>query len=149
MTDVALNKNLGLIKRLGWAGLVPLALTLFYAWIRDPAIPTLLFVAFSAIVLAFVVGSQWGQVLFSNTEDEDLRPVLFITAMVSVAAWTALFLGEPLLSTAALLGGFILSYAVEARFLAASQPAWYRTMRLQLTTVVGVMHGLLILRHTM
>jgi len=146
MTDVSLNFNHKLMSKLTWAGLIPLAMTLFYAWIQDPGIPALLFLSFSAIVLAFVVGAQWGQVLFTATDEVDLRPVLIVTALVSLAAWTALFLGQPLLSTAALLGGYILSYAVENRFLSAAQPAWYRRLRLLATTAVAVMHGLMIAR---
>ncbi len=147
MSDVALDKNRSFITRLGWLGLLPLAMTLFYAWIKDPAIPTLLFLAFSAVLLSFVAGAQWGQVLFSPADDADLRPVLAISAMVSLTAWTALFLGVPLLSTAALMGGYLLSYAVENRFLAAAQPTWYRQMRLYLTTGVVLLHGFMILRH--
>lgn len=149
MSDTSLNINHKLMNKMSWVGLVPLAMSLFYAWIQDPGIPALLFLSFSAVLLAFIVGAQWGQVLFSATADVDLRPVLFVTAMVALAAWTALFLGDPLLSTAALLGGYLLSYAVESRFLSAAQPSWYRRVRLLGTTAVAVMHGLLIVRMIM
>lgn len=149
MSDEQLNINHKLIKRIGYAGLIPLALCLFYAWIRNPAQPIMLFIGFSAVVLAFVVGSFWGQVLTVDSDERELRPILFITAMVSLTAWTALilaFTGVPMWALVALFAGFMLSYALENRFLAESLPGWYRQQRLILTGAVGMMHVLMIMR---
>lgn len=149
MSSEQLNINHKLMKRLGTAGLVPLALCTFYAWIRNPAQPTMLFIGFSAVVLAFVVGSLWGQALTIDSKDRELRPLLFVTAMVSLTAWTALilaFTGAPMWAIIALFAGFMLSYALENQFIAETQPSWYRQLRLMLTGGVGILHALMIMR---
>lgn len=149
MTETKLNFNHKLMSQLAWAGLIPLGIALVSSWKPNPFdLAPFIFMTMSAVLLAFVVGAQWGQLLFTATDEVELRPAIFVTLLVTMAAWTGLFLGEPLMSTIALLVGYILSYAVESRFLAGAQPAWYRRIRLYSTTAVAVMHALLILRLT-
>jgi len=138
MSDEQLNINHKLMKRLGWAGLIPLALCLFYAWIRNPAQPIMLFIGFSAVVLVFMVGTFWGQILTIDSDERELRPILFVSAMVTVTGWTALilaFTGVPMWAIIALFAGYMLTYALENRFLGEGLPAWYRQQRLILTWI--------------
>lgn len=147
MIETPANSNHKLMTRVAWVGLIPLAMNVLYAWLGSPAKSIMLFVGFSAVVLAFVVGSFWGQVLIIDSKDRELRPVIFVTALVSITAWTALilaFTGEPLWALVALLAGYMLSYTVENQSLAQNQASWYRQMRFMLTGAVALLHGLMI-----
>ena len=135
-----------LITRVGYAGLLPFALCLFYAWLHGPGLPAFLFVTWSAIVQAFVVGSLWGMLLFADGEALDRRPAVIAIALIAMTAWTALSLGDLLWSGIALVVGHLITYAVERRFFLDLQPGWYQRLRLLLVSVVSIMHGLLILR---
>lgn len=123
---------------LGYAGLVPFALTLaafllggetHQATFAQP------FIACGAVVLAFAGAVHWGLALGGGPS-----PVMrmSVSALPALLGWVALLL--PAAAAAwLLLAGFLALRAWEASAaIAATLPAWYRHMRTRLTGGVAV-----------
>lgn len=123
---------------LGWAGVIPFAAFAFATALelRLPGLrPEPILLAYAAAILSFMGGAQWGLAIGEAPVDGQRLAVSVIPALL---AWTALL--QPLdtgllLCLIAFLG--LLAYDM-LTVRQGRSPAWYGTLRLQLTgTVVG------------
>lgn len=97
------------------------------------------FYLYSAGILAFMAGIYWPIAMQLENRCYPLSPL--VTMLLSQAFFVAAGIGL-LLPTAAQVVVYTLAYAalylVDARWMKIYWPAWYRQMRLMLTTVVLV-----------
>ncbi|MBD3894835.1 DUF3429 domain-containing protein [Halomonas sp. ML-15] len=139
-----------LTTRLGGAGLLPFALALVIAWAAPPdwqawAVGAFLF--YSAVILSFLGGVQWGVAMSLDTPDDPAFASRMLRSMLpSLIAWPALLLPD-LAATAVLMAGYLLIHAYECRPASRARlPDWYRALRRYLTLCVVSAHALMLLR---
>lgn len=122
---------------LGYGGLVPfvaaaLAVVAGFEYIAGEA-----FIAYSAVILAFLGGIQWGLAFHLGGDTFNERLAVGVTP--SLLAWVALLL--PFGGGVALLAlGFLAIYAYDRYRNAPALPAWFGRLRWRLTVVVFVCH---------
>ena len=102
---------------------------------------TLALGGYGAVILSFLGGVRWGNLLFDHANLRNWMP-LILSVLPSLIAWPALLLSPvPMLSL--LASGFILQYALDVAAGARGElPAWFVRLRLILTT--GAVLSLLI-----
>ena len=124
-----------LIRRLGYAGLIPFVLLAWLLWIVTPEAHPFVAIslaAYAATVAAFLGGIYWGIGLRHNTPQRKLHMVWGVTA--SLLAWIAVvmpaYAGLPLL---ALL--LVACYLVDRKTWPEAGLRDWMTMRFRLTVV--------------
>ncbi|MDR5904624.1 DUF3429 domain-containing protein [Franzmannia qiaohouensis] len=139
-----------LTTRLGAAGLLPFAFTLLMAWVAPAgwqawAISAFLF--YSAVILSFLGGIQWGVAMTLDApEDAAFASRMLRSMLPSLIAWPALLLPD-LAATLILLAGYLLIHAYEGQPASRARlPGWYRSLRRSLTLCVAGGHVLMALR---
>jgi|GEM_PF-1451998 len=106
-----------------------------------------LFATYGAVVLSLLSGIIWGRII-ELPESKHGRKLLVSCNVILLSAWVSLLMNTPELSVALLLLGFVSIYWVEARWLKpsnANKP--YMSMHFGLTTVVCIMHLLVLYPH--
>lgn len=126
---------------LGYGGLLPFLFLAIATWVD---LGRALFwnqalVAYGAVILSFVGALHWGFAMSLNDLGATRRQTVFVwSVMPALLAWLALLLA-PLAASCLLVAGFVAHYVQDLRLgRHASLPAWYRPLRLQLTSVAGV-----------
>ncbi|MCB5162715.1 DUF3429 domain-containing protein [Marinomonas algarum] len=143
--------NTSLTTLLGVLGIIPFAAATYFSWIGQPFLGLsgyTLFSTYSAIILSFLGGALWGQLI--HKEINSLGRFLLISSnLLALAAWVALLIGIPSLSIAILLLGFMSVFWVEARSLKLirSPNAPYLNMRFVITIIVCVLHLIMLYPH--
>ncbi len=144
-----------LIRRIAWmltcAGALPFAVataTLFadQAHVRVPAIAAL--VTYSAVILSFLGGIEWGLALREEAGNESTRAMaLGLSAVPSLAAWAVLWLPSPTYQVGTALGIFVVTWAAD-QWLASRGllPTWFVDLRTAITVVVAVILGIALWR---
>jgi len=135
---------------LGLAGLLPFMAGAAAAWLapvawQAMAIPAFLY--YSAVILSFLGGVQWGVAMSLEPAGSDgFRARLLLSMAPSLIAWPALLL-HPLIGAWVLVAGFLLVRLHECgRGSRELLPGWYQSLRTLLTVVVVACHGLVIWR---
>jgi hypothetical protein len=139
------------IKRIAWvltiAGTIPfLAATAFIlfgeARMRIPAIVAL--VTYSAVVLSFLGGIEWGLALREEAGNERSRAVaLGLSTVPSLAAWAVLWLPSPTQQLGTALAIFVFAWAADQYLTTRGLlPAWFVDLRTAITGVVAVILGI-------
>lgn len=143
------------IKRIAWiltlAGAVPFAVATAFlfrgeSYVRVPAIAAL--VTYSAVILSFLGGIEWGLGLREEVGNERSRAVaLGLGTVPSLAAWAVLWLPSPTYQLSTALAIFVLSWAAD-QYLASQGllPAWFVDLRTAITGVVAVILGVALWR---
>ena len=145
---------LKVIHILGFAGLipffVPLGLLISQRWldVYIPAhLPAFLFLSYSAIILSFMSGTLWARWQTIKHKPTGLRAVV-MSNVLALIAWLALLVGFFVPQVLVVcLGVLALGYAsllLVERSLGVSEQRYWR-MRLSLTTIVMVLHVLMII----
>ena len=132
-------------KYLGYAGLLPFVGPALAAWGLPQSSTSLnyLFITYSAVILSFVAGTLWGSL--SHDPSRKARLLFILTNLVALLCW-AVFFTHLLLALALLTAGFASLYYAETRWTPPQYSADYLSLRLRLTTVVILSHGILALR---
>lgn len=135
-----------MIRRLAWflavAGAVPFLLAtgaLFVSEsssIRVPAITAL--VTYSAVILSFLAGIEWGLAIRDESGTEVTRAVaLGLSTVSSLAAWAMLWLPSPTWQVGTALGLFAGVWAADQWMAARGLlPAWFIDLRTAVTALV-------------
>jgi hypothetical protein len=139
-----------LLLVLGLAGLLPFLVTSATAWLGPTVwqvIAIKAFVYYSAVILSFLGGVQWGVAMIGDSPDTAPFRTRMLLAMVpSLIAWPALLL-HPINTLWVLAVGFMQADQHElSRDGGELLPRWYQSLRTLLTPVVLVCHGVLIWR---
>lgn len=134
---------------LGLAGLLPFVGAATATWLAPVAwqgVAIHAFLAYSAVILSFLGGVQWGVAMSRLDTVRDATARLIVSMAPSLIAWPALLL-HPLTGAWALAAGFVVTRCYEiSREGRKPLPAWYQRMRTLLTLVVLACHGLVIWR---
>jgi hypothetical protein len=119
-------------RLLGLGGLLPFIACVAGLWVREDMLFLQAMLLYGAVILSFLGGIQWGLALGSSAAAGQL----LWSVVPSLVAWGALFTG-PLAGPLILAAGFVAAWAWEQRAPQARRvPAWYRSLRHQLTIVV-------------
>lgn len=128
---------------LGGAGLLPFALTALLAMIAQDAelrrMALGAFVAYSAVILAFLGGVRWGAAL----GDANWRPLALSVVPCLVAFACLLIESEDAIKVLGLLYGVVGLFDVLRRP-APEWPAWFMKLRARLSGAVVVIHVVLL-----
>lgn len=145
---------------LGLGGLIPFVGAAILVWWSLPVgqwlpewlvrernssqLATLALGGYGAVILSFLGGVRWGNVLFDHASLRQWMP-LILSVVPSLIAWPALLL-TPVPMLAVLAAGFTLQYALDvAGGKRGELPAWFVRLRLMLTSgaIISLMIGLL------
>ena len=143
------------IKRIAWiltvAGTLPfLVATAFLfrgeAHVRVPAIAAL--VTYSAVILSFLGGIEWGLALREEAGNERTRAVaLGLSTVPSLAAWTVLWLPSPTQQVGTALCIFVFAWAADQYLTSRGLlPTWFVDLRTAITGVVTLILGVALWR---
>ncbi|MDZ7828624.1 MAG: DUF3429 domain-containing protein [Halofilum sp. (in: g-proteobacteria)] len=131
------------IVLLGYGGLVPFAASAIGTWLPVAWAPTasFAFMSYSAAILAFLGGLQWGIALQPGVDRLAERVIVgVLPALVAALALPiGVRWGAPLL-----LAGFLVLLAWDLHRNRAVMPAWYPRLRWQLTAGVAACHVLFV-----
>ena len=126
----------GVARLLGYAGLLPFALTAAMMWLAPDATTKAtalkMLIGYGAVILSFLGGVRWG-LATGPLAGPDRNRELGLSVLPSIAAWVV-FLPGPTLALGILITGFIVQclwdvMSAERGYL----PKWYGNLRLQLT----------------
>ena len=135
------------ILTLGFLGLIPfIGSTLAYFLDLTNGINIqAIFITYSAVILSFLCGAIWGQVLEQPAQAKG-KPLLVCSNIIALIAWLGLLLEQPHLSLLALLGGYVSVFWLEVRWLRQlrADTSYYPNMRFILTVIVCAMHLLML-----
>jgi len=97
----------------------------------------LAFIAYSAAILSFLGGVNWG-VVVNNPKQADDTKILIFSIMPSIIAWVALVIPRNSPVLLMLLMAFILQYFFDRSIKRKHYlPTWYIEMRAKLTFIVS------------
>lgn len=135
---------------LGLAGLIPFLALAGATWLAPLsgqliAIPA--FLTYSAVILSFLGGVQWGVAMSLESDDSGgFRARMALSMVPSLIAWPALLL-HPVTGAWVLIAGFLLVRLHECGKASRELlPGWYQALRTLLTVVVIACHGVVIWR---
>ncbi len=135
-----------MIRRLAWflavAGAIPFLLAtgaLFFSEassVRVPAITAL--VTYSAVILSFLAGIEWGLAIRDESGTETTRAVaLGLSTVSSLAAWAMLWLPSPTWQVGTALGLFAAVWAADQWMASRGLlPAWFIDLRTAVSALV-------------
>lgn len=138
------------IRRIAWvltvAGAVPFivatgALFAEGSNVRIPA--TVALVTYSAVILSFLGGIEWGLALREEAGTETTRAMaLGLSTVPSLAAWAVLWLPTPRYQLGVALGIFVATWAADQWLTSRGLlPSWFVDLRTAVTGVVAVVLG--------
>jgi hypothetical protein len=145
-----------MVRRLAWilalAGAIPFVAATAALYLSDasrirvPAIAAL--VTYSAVILSFLGGIEWGIALRDEAGNESTRAVALVLSVVpSLAAWGVLWLPSPAWqvggSLAILVGVWAADQWMASRGLL---PAWFVDLRTAVTAIVALILGAALFR---
>lgn len=143
------------IKRIAWiltcAGAIPFIVATAFlfrgeAHVRVPAIAAL--VTYSAVILSFLGGIEWGLALREEAGNERTRAVaLALSTVPSLAAWAVLWLPSPTQQVGTALVIFVGAWAAD-QYLSSHGllPTWFVDLRTAITAVVAIILGVALWR---
>ena len=107
-----------------------------------------LFATYGAIILSFLGGGIWGQVI-QQPESNNGKKLLLSAYLIMTAAWVSLLFITPELSVAFLLLGLITVFWVEVRWLKQlnKDKSYHFSLRFGLTSVASILHLLVLYPH--
>lgn len=128
-----------LIRTLTYAGAIPfvgLSLCIFYEYTLIDSIPNLfLYITYSAIILSFLAGMNWGQAL--NTPNKTAKYLFITSNVIALLAWGCLLIQQSLIALALFALGFMFQLIIDLKLNAVQliEP-WFFRLRVQVTIVV-------------
>ncbi len=137
-----------MVRRIAWilaaAGAIPFiaATAALYlsgsSSVRVPAIAAL--VTYSAVILSFLGGIEWGLAIRDETGTETTRVIaLGLSVVPSLAAWAVLWLPGPTWQVGSALGIFVAVWVAD-QWMAGKGllPAWFVDLRTAISAVVAI-----------
>ena len=99
------------------------------------------FLSYGLVILSFMAGSLWGQVV---NEGVRVKRIALASNLVTLAAWFAFLLADSSIVLVIVALGFIALYVVEALAMShVTRPDYYLSLRLRVTTLVVLAHGIM------
>lgn len=122
-------------KTLGWLGVIPFAALAASCALGGPRWAQQALIAYAALILAFMAGTLWSELIHSTRASTKASAHLLASNLLVLIAWPALWFPTAWASwwLAAL---FTAHLVLDAPWRSNHGPAWYRHMRLGISTVV-------------
>ncbi|MCG9731444.1 DUF3429 domain-containing protein [Shewanella sp. Isolate13] len=133
-------------RRLGYAGLLPFIIATIMSlvgWSLPWFEPEFAFVSYSAIILSFLAGTLWGQVLYLHAAN--LANLLILSNLYALLAWLALMIDQTMAALVILAFGYFSLLGVEKNFQNLPVKDEYQQMRTVLTSVALLTHFLMLI----
>lgn len=136
-----------MVRRLAWIlalmGAVPFLLSTAALFVTDassvrvPAITAL--VTYSAVILSFLGGIEWGLALCDEHGTESTRVIaLGLSTVSSLAAWAVLWLPSPTWQVGAALGLFVAVWGADEWMAGRGLlPTWFVDLRTAVSAIVA------------
>ena len=135
-----------LIKLLTYLGASPFFLAIFISLSNQTFLGvdgSKWFLTYGLIILSFMAGTLWGQVVNASTR---VKRIALATNVITLAAWFAFLLAGTSSVLLIIALGFIALYLLESFAISHTQrPDYYLGLRLRVTTLVVVAHGVMFL----
>ncbi len=133
-----------LIKLLTYLGATPFFLAIYLHLTQQSLLgveAVQWFLTYGLVILSFMAGTLWGQVVNASAQ---VKRIALATNLITLAAWLALLLAVPVLALLIMVLGFIALYLLEWRVMdAIPRPECYLALRLRVTALVVLAHGLM------
>jgi hypothetical protein len=139
--------NSHLIKLLTYLGALPFFLAIYIGLSKQSFLGVVgidWFLSYGLLILSFMAGTLWGQVV---NEGIKIKRIALLSNAITLSAWFALLLAAPAVVLIIMAVGFVALYLLEAVVMSPiKRPNYYRALRLRVTTLVVVAHGLMLLQ---
>lgn len=100
-----------------------------------------IYFGYSAIILSFITGIQWGLLIKKDDQPPVALFFLISTNIVALLSWVFLFVGNIDLKIVAYLSLYIYQLFVDKRLLRYQMiPEWFYALRLRITLIVGLQY---------
>lgn len=134
-----------LIKLLTYFGSFPFFIAVYLSWSQHTFLGVdgiQWFLTYGLVILSFMAGTLWGQVV---NESIQLKSIALASNAVTLAAWFAFLLVGPTVVLIISALGFMILYVFEILIMAdIKRPDYYLALRLRVTTLVVIAHGLMV-----
>jgi prolipoprotein diacylglyceryltransferase len=133
-----------LIKLLTYFGALPFFLAIYIGFSNDAFFGidgSRWFLSYGLVILNFMAGTLWGQVV---NESIKVKRIALAANAITLVAWFAFLLADPSIVLIVLALGFVALYVLE-RFVMnpMKRPDYYLGLRLRVTALVVVAHGVM------
>jgi 4-hydroxybenzoate polyprenyltransferase len=139
--------NSNLIKLLTYLGALPFFLAIYIGLSKQSFLEVVgiqWFLTYGLLILSFMAGTLWGQVV---NQPIKVKRIALGSNAITLSAWFALLLADPAVVLIIMALGFVAIYLLEAVVMSPiKRPDYYRVLRLRVTTLVVVAHGLMFLQ---
>jgi hypothetical protein len=139
--------NSKLIKLLTYLGALPFFLAIFLGLTNQSFLDVVgiqWFLTYGLLILSFMAGTLWGQIV---NERIKVKRIALVSNAITLSAWFALLLADPAVVLIIMALGFVALYLLEAVVMSSiKRPDYYRVLRLRVTALVVVAHGLMFLQ---
>jgi hypothetical protein len=136
--------NSTLIKLLTYLGTLPFFLAIFISFTKQDFLgvnASQWFLTYGLVILSFMAGTLWGQVI---NESLGVWFIALASNVITLAAWLAFLLANSSISLVVIALGFIALYLLEVSFMKQiKRPAYYIGLRLRVTVLVVLAHGVM------
>ncbi|MGK0405562.1 MAG: hypothetical protein ACJAR6_000937 [Oleispira sp.] len=139
--------NSNLIKLLTYLGALPFFLAIYIGLSNQSFLNVVgiqWFLTYGLLILSFMAGTLWGQVVNQHIK---VKRIALGSNAITLSAWFALLLADPAVVLIIMALGFVALYLLEAVVMSPiKRPDYYRVLRLRVTALVLVAHGLMFLQ---
>jgi hypothetical protein len=139
--------NSHLIKLLTYLGALPFFLAIYIGLSKQSFLDVVgidWFLSYGLLILSFMAGTLWGQVVNQSIK---IKRIALLSNAIALSAWFALLLADPAVVLIIMAVGFVALYLLEVVVMSPiKRPNYYRALRLRVTTLVVVAHGLMLLQ---
>jgi hypothetical protein len=138
-------KNSNLIKLLTYLGALPFFLAVYIGPSNQSFLDLMgiqWFLTYGLLILSFMAGTLWGQVV---NEPVKIKRIALVSNAITLSAWLAFLLADPEVVLVTMALGFVALYLLEVVIISPiKRPDYYLVLRLRVTTLVVVAHGLML-----
>jgi hypothetical protein len=139
--------NSHLIKLLTYLGALPFFLAIYIGLCHQSFLDVVgiqWFLTYGLLILSFMAGTLWGQVVNGSIK---VKRIALMSNAITLSAWFALLLADPTVVLIIMALGFVALYLLEVVVMSPiKRPDYYRVLRLRVTALVVVAHGLMFLQ---
>jgi hypothetical protein len=136
--------NSNLIKLLTYLGALPFFLAIYIGQSKQSFLDVVgiqWFLTYGLLILSFMAGTLWGQVVNGRIK---VKRIALVSNAITLSAWFALLLADPAVVLIIMALGFAALCLLEAVVMSPiKRPDYYRVLRLRVTVLVVVAHGLM------
>jgi hypothetical protein len=132
------------ITLLTYLGALPFFLAVYVSFSSNPFLGVdgfQWFATYGLLILSFMAGTLWGQMIDQSVK---VKRIAIASNAITLAAWFAFLLADPAIILTIITAGFVMLYVLEIFVMRhLKRPDYYLTLRLRVTALVVVAHGVM------